>query len=216
MNNIEMNALSADAAGSRYKTSKGDNKSLTHYKLSVYKKIDDMIAKYAGQGDMVWVSISDECFQNMQKNPAYESWVMDKIRQACAACEMKGYEYCGVLKFGATEADFQETSQCFEDARTRKMRREQEQEAKEALRRKRKKQLEKKLLEEKWYKQRVERNYVQLKILDHRKQVQEENKAALFGQEFELQDHRATLYATAKRRAAAYESTFLYRDHVQE
>lgn len=212
MYGTEFAAMRTDTARSFSGTSGYRNTSIEEYKLSIYKKIDGMLAKSVGQGDMVWVSISDECFQNMQKDPAYESWVLDKVRQACASCENNGYEYCSVLKFGATEADYQETSQCFADKATRKMLREKEAEAKRELQKKRKKQQEKKALEEKWYKQRVERNFVQLKIQDHRKQVQEENKAVLFGRDYDWKDHRATMYAAAQRRAAAYESTFVYHD----
>lgn len=196
------------------RTSGNQETSIEEYKLSIYKQIDGMMAKSVGAGDMVWVSISEECFQNMQRDPAYEAWVLDKVRQACASCGSNGVDYCSVLKFGATKEDYKETSQCFADKATRKMLREKEAEARRELQRKRKKQQEKKMLEAKWYKQRVERNFIQLKIQDHRKQVQEENKAVLLGKDYDWKDHRATMYATAQRRAAAYEATFVYHDNT--
>jgi len=188
--------------------------SITDYKASIYKKIDNMVKKSTDHEDMVWVNLSDECFENMRQNPEYEAWVLDKIQKACNSCKSNnGYAKWTVLNFGASETDFKEVSHSFPDKKTREKEREEEREAREALRKKRKKLLEKKLLEAKLRKQKIERNYTQLKIIDHQKQIQEENKALLFGQNYYPRDHSASLYATAKRRASAYEATFIFYDN---
>lgn len=186
--------------------------SLKEYKNSIYEKIGEYAKNSKGKGDVVWVTISDECFVAMRQNPAYESWVLNKIRYAYASCKEDGYDSWTFLKFGASEADYKEEVHTRPDSKTQRKMREREQEEKKAIELKRKKQLEKKLLEEKWRKQKAERTFVQLKILDHREQVEEENKAIRFGKDFSPKDHRATLYAKAKRRAMAYESTFRYKD----
>ena len=187
--------------------------SLKEYKLSIYEKIKEFSKDNKGKGDMVWVTIPDECFLAMRQDPAYESWVLGKIRAAYAACNDDGYDSWIFLKFGASEADFKQQTHTVPDSKTQKKMRDREQEIKKEIERQRKKRLEKKLLEEKWKKQKAERTYVQLKILDHRHQVEDENKAIRFDKDYTPKDHRASLYATAKRRAYAYESTFRYTDN---
>lgn len=206
----DVTAIYTNEAHNNYSSEKGSHTSTSEYQLSIYNRINEMISKYTDRDDMVWVTLSDECFARMQKDPAYESWVMDKILQACKSCSGGGYDSWIVLKFGAAESDFHQTSHTFPDRRTRERIRAQELEAKKQLQKKRKKQLEKKILEERWKRQKIEKNYVQLKILDHRMQVEEENKAILNGQSYYPQDRTATLYSAAKRRISAYEATFLY------
>ena len=138
--------------------------------------------------------------------------MLDKIHRFYASCSGDHSDTFAVLQFGPQEADYKETVHTRPDRRTREHLRQQEEDAKRELRKKRKKQYEKKLLEQKWIKQEIERTYVQLKILDHRIQVQNENKALRFDKEFYPADHSASLYAAAKRRASAYEATFLYND----
>lgn len=190
---------------------KQDNSSFLSYKLSIYNKIEEWSA-HADRGDFIWISISDECFAAMQQNPSYENWVLDKIRNFYSSCKGDHYDTTAVLKFGPQESDYQETVYSRPDHKTREYLRQQEQNAKEELRKKRKKQYEKKLLEQKWLKQEIEKTYVRLKILDHQAQVQKENEALRFHTEFYPADHSASLYAAAKRRASAYEATFLYQD----
>lgn len=208
----DINALNSaqtnnKCSGQTYKSS-----SLTEYKLSIYKQINDMISKSTNNEDMIWVDISDEGFENMKQNPAYEAWVLDKVRQACNSCKHYGYASWFSLKFGANESDYKEMGHSFPNRKMREMQRKRELEEKKEIQKKRKKQLEKKLLEKLWRKQKTEQIYTQLKILDHRIQVQKENKAIFEGKEFYPQDHSASLYATAKRRAAAYETFFIFRD----
>lgn len=188
--------------------------SMKEYKNSIYEKIGEYAKNSKGKGDMVWVTISDECFVAMRQNPAYESWVLNKIRYAYASCKDDGYDSWTFLKFGASEAEFKEENHVLPDSKTQKKLREKEQEEKRAIEQKRKKQLEKKLLEEKWRKQKAERTFVQLKILDHQEQIEEENKAIRFNKDFSPKDHRASLYAKAKRKVLAYESTFRYQDNL--
>lgn len=198
------------AASDKSQSSRRRSTAASEYQLSIYRQINEIVAQNTDREDMIWVSLSDECLARMQQDPAYESWVLDKVRHACEACKGDRYETWAVLKFGASESDYQEVGRTVPDRRTRERLRQQELDAKKALKEKRKKQLEKKLLEEKWRKQKVERDYVMLKILDHRQQVEEENKAMRCGLQYYPQDHDASLYAAAKRRAHAYESTFLY------
>jgi len=208
----DITAMDAAAVNDKCQSSRRKSTAASEYQLSINRQINDIITQNTDREDMIWVSLSDECLARMQQDPAYESWVLDKVRQACGSCKGDRYESWIVLKFGASESDFQETGRTIPDRRTRERLRQQEIEAKKALKEKRKKQLEKKLLEEKWRKQKVERDYVMLKILDHRMQVEEENKAMRCGLDYHPQDHTASLYAAAKRRARAYESTFLYCD----
>lgn len=193
-------------------TASEEHSSLKEYKLSIYKQIEAFSKENQERGDMVWVTISDECFLAMRQDPAYESWVLGKIRSAYASCNDDDYDSWTFLRFGAGEADFKKETHTLPSQKLQKKIREREEREKKAVEEQRKKRLEKKLLEEKWRKQRAERAYVQLKILDHRHQVEEEGKAIRFGEDYRPEDHRATLFATAQRRACAYEATFRYAD----
>ncbi len=194
-----------------YHTSQETGTSLSEYKISIYKQIKDF-SKQSKKGNVVWLTISDECFTAMKQDPSYESWVLNKIQQAYNSSAPDGYDSWIFLKFGANKSDYKETVHSTPDRRTQKKLQEKEREERERIRKKRKKELEKKILEQKWHKQLIEKTYVQLKAIDHRIQVQEENKALLLGTEYNYKDHSASLYAAARRRASAYESTFLYRD----
>lgn len=198
-------------AQNQYNTPIKQDTSMSSYKLSIYHKIEEW-SSHADRDDFVLVSISDECFAAMKQDPSYENWVLEKIHDFYSSCTGDHYDTIAVLKFGSQESDYKETVHTMPDRRTREYLRQQEQDAKKELQKKRKKQYEKKLLEQKWIKQEIERTYVQLKILDHRIQVQEENKALCFDEEFYPADHSASLYAAAKRRASAYEATFVYHD----
>lgn len=209
----DISSIQTTTVKQKYSKPQDKNISMSEYKLSIYNKIEQLAAN-ADRGDMVWVTISEECFAAMKQNPSYEAWVLDKIRNAYNSCASDGCDSWIFLTFGSTEADYQEHIHTMPDRQTRERIREREQEEKENLRKKRKKQLEKKILEEKWRKQEVERAYVRLKILDHQIQVQEENKALRLNKKFYPEDHSASLYAAAKRRASAYESTFLYRNNL--
>lgn len=207
----DISTIRAPAANKDYSTAKGQDHSMAEYKWSIYNKIQEFAAN-ADREDMVWVTISDEGFAAMKQNPAYEAWVLDKIRHAYDSCASDGCASWVFLSFGSSETDYKETIHSRPDRQTRRRIMEREKAEKEAIRKKRKKQLEKKILEEKWLKQKIEKTYVQLKILDHRIQVQEENKALYFGADFYPEDHSAALYSAAKRRASAYEATFIYHD----
>lgn len=209
MNNIT--AQKNISVQNQYNTPSKKDASMSSYKLSIYNKIDEW-SSHADHGDFVWISISDECFAAMKQNPSYESWVLNKIYNFYSSCSGDHMDTFAVLQFGPLESDYKETLHTMPDRKMREYLRKQEQDAKKELRKKRLKQYEKKILEKKWTKQEIERIYVQLKIIDHRIQVQNENKALRFGEEFYPADHSASLYAAAKRRASAYESTFIYHD----
>lgn len=188
--------------------------SITEYKIEFYQKVKEICKNNASKDVSVWLSISEDCFIAMKKDPSYESWVLEQINDAYQRGPCFGYESWTFLKFGATKSEFKKTTHSFPNRRTLQKMQEKERAAREEIRRRRKKQLEKKILEEKWRKLEIERTYVQLKSLDHRIQLEQENKALRFGTEFNWKDRSASLYAAAKRKASAYESTFLYRDHA--
>lgn len=187
---------------------------MTEYKIDFYNKVKEICKKSGNKDVTVWLTVSEECFIAMKNDPSYESWVLEQINKAYQNGSCYGYESWLFLKFGAAKSEFKKTVHTFPNRRTLQKMQEKERAAREEIRRKRKKQLEKKLLEEKWRKLEVERTYVQLKSLDHRLQLEQENKALRFGTEFNWKDRSASLYAAAKRKASAYESTFLYRDHA--
>lgn len=209
---LSVKTASTQAAQTKYFTPQKQD-DMTNYKLSVYQKIEEISADYSSHEDFVWITISEECFHSMKQNPTYEAWVLDKIRKSYNSCTEDGYHSYAFLKFGAQESDFKEISHSFPTRKTQEKLCKKEREEKKSIEKRRKKLQEKKLLEEKWRKQEIQRTYVWLKSLDHRMQTQEENQALRFGTDFYYKDHSASLYAAAKRRVSAYESTFLYRDH---
>jgi len=114
------------------------------------------------------------------------------------------------MSFGATKNEFRHESISTPTASQKKKMREQYLRDKEERQKELKKLQEKKRLEAKWQKEVYNREYVKLQQLDHTLEIQKENEALRFQEDFNYQDHSSALQSAAKRKAAAYTSTFLY------
>lgn len=182
------------------------------YKQFIYEKIANMpVNPYRAEEDL-FISISEECFAAMQQDPAYEQWVLSQIQGTLSKAMPYGTEVFECISFGATPNDFRQESVTTPNAQQKRAMRErflrERAERKEELQ----KLQEKKRLEEKWKKEAYQREYIKLQHLDHSFQIQKENEAIRLGHDYQFLDHTNAMQSAARRRAAAYTSTFVYTD----
>ena len=82
---------------------------LEEYKQYLYYKISQIPMHPSQAMSSVSVHISDEGFQAMQKDPAYEKWVLDVLRRNFAFCDPWA-DVCGgsfsIHRFGATKEEY--------------------------------------------------------------------------------------------------------------
>lgn len=184
--------------------------SMEAYKLSIYEKISRMpFNPYRNRGD-IFMDISEEAFEAMRQDPYYEKWVLDTIQKEFSAAVPFGSNTITVLSFGAKKEDFKGESWSMPSKRELERMRKESWERKEAIKKKRKKLLDKKRLEEKWKKEAALAAFYQLKRLDHIQQIQEENKALRFHEDYTRQNRDASLLAAARRKTGNYEASFVY------
>lgn len=197
----------ADTAGN---TKTGSYMTMKQYKAYIYDKISGIPLNPTRNNWDIFVFISEEGFEAMKNNPEYEKWVLDKIRKDFAQMDPFQSNTTQIMRFGAKKEEYQ--GECYTMPSRRDLERARKEcwERKEALKKKLKKLQDRKWLLEKWYKQDVERKYMQFKRLDHADQIQEENRALRFGDEYGMEDRSASIYAAARRRAKSYEASFLY------
>ncbi|MCM1192466.1 MAG: hypothetical protein NC123_13920 [Butyrivibrio sp.] len=133
-----------------------------HY---IYGWISELSRRNYSRGNSVFIYISEEGFRAMQNDPEYEAWVMENIRDAYAFAGNRGGHdgYHSAHFFGATKEEYRGQSWSSGCSKC-------EQERRQELKRKRKKQLrallkkrqEQKLLE----KQRLEKLYLEKRRLE--------------------------------------------------
>lgn len=184
--------------------------SMEAYKLSIYEKISRMPFNPCRNRGDIFMDISEEAFAAMKNDPSYEKWVLDTIQKEFSAAVPFGSNTVTVLSFGAKKEDFKGESWSMPSKRELERMRKERWERKEAIKKKRKKLLEKQRLEEKWKKEAALAAFYQLKRLDHIQQTQEENKALRLHQDYTRQNRDASLLAAARRKAGNYEASFLY------
>lgn len=139
--------------------------SLDEYAHYIYGIISELERKNYSRGNSVFIYISEEGFRAMQNDPEYEAWVMQNIREAyyCAGHRGGHDGYHSAHFFGATKEEYRGQSWSFGCSKC-------DQERRQELKRRRKKQLqallkkrhEQKLLE----KQRLEKMYLEKRRLE--------------------------------------------------
>lgn len=101
-------AASIDSSG-KLKTATAMDMTLEEYKQYLYYKISQIPMHPSQAMSSVSVHISDEGFQAMQKDPAYEKWVLDVLRRNFAFCDPWA-DVCGgsfsIHRFGATKEEY--------------------------------------------------------------------------------------------------------------
>lgn len=139
--------------------------SLEEYAHYIYGIISDLDRRNYSRGNSVFIYISEEGFRAMQNDPEYEAWVMQNIREAYYYAGHRGGHdgYHSAHFFGATKEEYRGQSWSFGCSKC-------DQERRQELKRRRKKQLqallkkrqEQKLLE----KQRLEKMYLEKRRLE--------------------------------------------------
>lgn len=139
--------------------------SLEEYAHYIYGIISELERRNYSRGNSVFIYISEEGFRAMQNDPEYEAWVMQNIREAYYYAGHRGGHdgYHSAHFFGATKEEYRGQSWSFGCSKC-------DQERRQELKRRRKKQLqallkkrhEKKLLE----KQRLEKMYLEKRRLE--------------------------------------------------
>lgn len=155
------NAESAAAAGVR----SSQDMTLEEYTHYIYGQISELERRNYSRGNSVFIYISEEGFRAMQNDPEYEAWVMQNIREAYYYAGHRGGHdgYHSAHFFGATKEEYRGQSWSFGCSKC-------DQERRQELKRRRKKQLkallkkrqEQKLLE----KQRREQMYLEKRRLE--------------------------------------------------
>lgn len=139
--------------------------SLEEYAHYIYGQISELERRNYSRGNSVFIYISEEGFRAMQNDPEYEAWVMKNIREAYYYAGHRGGHdgYHSAHFFGATKEEYRGQSWSFGCSKC-------DQERRQELKRRRKKQLqallkkrqEQKLLE----KQRREQMYLEKRRLE--------------------------------------------------
>ncbi|MDE5588022.1 MAG: hypothetical protein K2J60_02630 [Acetatifactor sp.] len=139
--------------------------SLEEYAHYIYGIISELERRNYSRGNSVFIYISEEGFRAMQNDPEYEAWVMQNIRDAYYYAGHRGGHdgYHSAHFFGATKEEYRGQSWSFGCSKC-------DQERRQELKRRRKKQLqallkkrhEQKLLE----KQRLEKMYLEKRRLE--------------------------------------------------
>lgn len=139
--------------------------SLEEYAHYIYGIISELERRNYSRGNSVFIYISEEGFRAMQNDPEYEAWVMQNIRDAYYYAGHRGGHdgYHSAHFFGATKDEYRGQSWSFGCSKC-------DQERRQELKRRRKKQLqallkkrhEQKLLE----KQRLEKMYLEKRRLE--------------------------------------------------
>lgn len=155
------NAESTAAAGAR----SSQDMALEEYAHYIYGQISELERRNYSRGNSVFIYISEEGFRAMQNDPEYEAWVMQNIREAYYYAGHRGGHdgYHSAHFFGATKEEYRGQSWSFGCSKC-------DQERRQELKRRRKKQLqallkkrqEQKLLE----KQRREQMYLEKRRLE--------------------------------------------------
>ncbi|MCM1057268.1 MAG: hypothetical protein NC517_06655 [Firmicutes bacterium] len=164
--NTEHTAGNAMAAGYAATGEKApSDMSLEEYAHYIYSQISELSRRNYSRGNSVFIYISEEGFRAMQNDPEYEAWVMENIREAYAFAGNRGGHdgYHSAQFFGATKEEYRGQSWSSGCSKC-------EQERRQELKRKRKKQLqallkkrrEQKLLE----RQRLEKLYQEKRRLE--------------------------------------------------
>lgn len=185
---------------------------LDDYKNRINVQISDMVQKYGHPRNENYIAITDECYEAMRQDPKYERWVLSTIFKSISTQPQYGYNTFTCMKFGETREDFRSESIVTptesEKRRLEEKFRQERAEKKAKLR----KQKQKEWIEKKWRDEVFLRELNVLKQINHKMQMEERNKAIQMGEDYTYMDKDSSLQNAARRKVAAYESSFLITD----